>query len=1345
MRFIFLTMDGNHAAALREAAALLRRDQGLELGLGLYDACSLRGEDDWRRLAEDVRRADFVFGSMLFGEELVRPLERALAGAACPVCVITSNPALIYRTRLGEFELHPRDEQRAAGPLMQWARKFRPKKGHGEGQRQLALLRNLGKVLRLLPGKARDLHTYIVVHQYWMHCSAENLRRMLCLLIERYVPGYQGRLPAEDPIEYPDVALFHPDAPAPFASLADYQRWLAARGQEPAPAAAEPRPARRQGSRLSAGVARLTSGVARLAARAASPASPAQRGAPGGVVGLLSLRTVALSGNTAHLAALVHALEARGLEVRMAYSAGLDMRPAISAFFTHPGQGHRPGGAAAVDVLLNGAGFSLVGGMAESRPEEARAALEQLDVSYFDMVPLSFQRVEEWRRDDTGLSPIQTAMNVAIPELDAAIEPLVFGGPTAEGERFVALPEQIERAAERIARRAALRRTPNAEKRLAVVLFNFPPNLGNIGTAAYLDVFASLHRLLVALRERGYSVEVPATPEELRLLVVEGNAALYGTDGNVGARLALADYRRLCPDYADIEPFWGLAPGELLNDGRGFHILGVQLGNLFVGLQPSFGYERDPMRLLMAKDAAPHHGFAAFYTWIEHVFGAHAVLHFGTHGALEFMPGKQTGLSSACWPARLLGGLPNLYYYSVNNPSEGTIAKRRGAATLVSYMVPPLQQAGLYKGLRLLKDSVESYRQRPAAELLEDIRAQAERLGIQPESLEPHQRDDAERYVAALAHELLLVEQRMIPMGLHVLGQTAAAEELADVLALVASFHRLADERGLLRQARRAGPQRFAALGSQFCLPALIAAGLGWDYEADRAALAHDRAAQARWEHVAALLKQTMRRFVEQQQPQAQSREPRADRPAPFVADELERAAHIPPGLLAPLWAHLADLLARMREERELEGLLHALESGYIAPSPANDVVRNPAVVPTGRNIHGLDPFRVPSAAAQDAGGRLVAELLERLTREQGGLPETVALVLWGTDNLKSDGEGVAQALALLGARAVQDELGKVSDVELVPLRELGRPRIDVVITVSGIFRDLLHHQMGLLDKAAHLAAAADEPCEFNFVRRHALAQAAELGVSLDEAATRVFANAPGSYGANVNHLVESSAWEDQAQLGEAFLSRKSYAYGPRGTWRDARPILERALATVDATFQNIDSFEVGISDIDHYYENLGGVTKSVELLRGARPAVLVADALDTAGGRLSSLAQMVRLESRAKLLNPKWFEAMLSHGYEGVREIETRVGNTYGWSATADAVEGWVYQGVADTFLLDEAMRARLAGLNPHATASVARRLLEAASRGFWQADEQTLAELQQIYGDLEDRLEGIQQSVGG
>ncbi|HMR66933.1 MAG TPA: magnesium chelatase subunit H, partial [Anaerolineae bacterium] len=879
MRFIFLTMDGNHGAALREAAGMLQRDYGIDLHPVVYSATTLYNAEAFQRLRDDIARADFIFGSMLFGEELVRPLETILAETPTPVCVITSNPALIRCTHMGKFVLKPKAKDEQPSLIKRWMNKFRPKGGHGEGKRQLAMLRNLGKILKVIPGKARDLHSYITVHDYWLHSSPENLRRMLCLLIDRYVPGYADRLPIEEPIHYPDTALYHPDAELPFPDLESYQRWRSQKNGH----------------------------------------YPAWQGS----VGLLSLRTVILSGNTAHLDALIRSLEARGIEARTGYSAGLDFRPAIEQFFG-PTRNGSPKPDGAVDLLLNGAGFSLVGGMAESRPEEARAALEALDVGYLDMIPLAFQRVEEWQRDDIGLTPMQMAMNITIPELDGAAEPLVFGGPTAGSDKFVALQAQIDLAAERIKRRVILHTKPNADKRVAVILFNFPPNLGNVGTAAYLDVFVSLHRLLIDLQRQGYDLTVPATPEALRQEVVDGNSMLFGTDGNVGARLKLDDYRTLFPAYVNIEPVWGYAPGELLNDGRDFYILGKQFGNVYVGIQPSFGYERDPMRLLMAKDAAPHHGFAAFYTWIEHCFGADAVLHFGTHGALEFMPGKQAGMSTQCWPTRLLGSLPNFYYYSVNNPSEATIAKRRGAATLVSYMVPPLQQAGLYKGLRLLKDSVDSYRLRPGPELAEDIRTQADILGITLEStgLNPEGVDD-DTYVNALAHELIQIEHRMIPMGLHVLGESPSEAVLVDILALVAAFMRIP-----VGTRDKSLPP----------LPHLVAHGLGWEFQDLRKRLKTDAAAQECWNRIDEICREAVRRFV------VAPRRPRLDT---SEADTyLHQTAAIRPGLLIKLWEALDDLLSRIVEEREVEGLLRALNGGYIPPSPGNDVVRNAAVVP---------------------------------------------------------------------------------------------------------------------------------------------------------------------------------------------------------------------------------------------------------------------------------------------------------------------------------------------------------------------------------------------------------------
>lgn len=1296
-RFVYITLDGLHNTALREAAQRLNQDHNIGLQLGLYEAAALRSDADWERLEQDVKQADFIFGCMIFGEEPVRRLQRILQTVNTPTCVITSNPALIYCTRLGKLALTPpKDEE--PGLISRWMQKLRPKQGgRSEGHRQTALLKNLTKLMKYVPGKVRDLHTFIAVHDYWLHSSPENLKRMMCLLLDRYVSGYQGKLPVHDSLAYPDAAIYHPDAPQPFPDLVGYQDWR-----------------RRQGLPVSGGVN--------------------GHGGWKGAVGLLTMRAIILAGNTAHIDTLIRKIEAQGVEARAAYSSLMDFRPAINQLFAAEDGGQTVGQTdlPVVDLLLNCIGFPLVGGPAGARPDQAIKKLQDLDVGYFDMVPLSFQRVEDWQADEVGLMPIQAAMNIALPELDGIAEPVIFGGPTITQEKFMANGAELDLAARRIARRVRLRHKANPDKKIAIVLFNFPPNLGNAGTAAFLDVFESVYILLKEMHAAGYRVDLPANAETLRQQVVEGNATRYGTDSNVAAHLSLKEYRERFPWYPEIEKYWGYAPGELLTDGRSFHILGAYFGSVFIGIQPSFGYERDPMRLLMGKNASPHHGFAAFYTWLDQVYDADAVIHFGTHGALEFMPGKQTGVSAHCWPPRLLGGLPNFYYYCVNNPSEGTIAKRRGAATLVSYMVPPLQQAGLYKGLRRLKDSLDNYHQRPDPELLVDIRTQADKLGLavnghnnQNGNSHPSAgtnghhpngsaKDDA-AYIAALGHELIQVEHRMIPLGLHLLGQAPTEAEMVDLLSLVVTFN----------SAKH--PKRDEKLPP---LPVLIAKGLGLDYRELQQALKEDVTAQEQWQRLEIIVRQAMVLFI------SASRSPKLD--TSQLDQYLKQTAQIPVGLLVNLWTWLDHLLERILHDEEIKGLLHGLEGGYIRPSPGNDVMRNEAIVPTGRNIHALDPYRVPAPMALSAAKKLVDQMLARLVAEQGALPETVAMVLWGTDNLKSDGEGIAQCLELVGARPLEDELGNISDVALIPLAELGRPRLDVVMTISGIFRDIFHHQAALLDKAMRLAATADEPPELNFVRKHAQAQAAELGLDLAEAACRVFSNAPGSYGANVNHLVESSTWQADDQLSDTFLSRKSFAMTPGGQWHEARPIMERSLASVEAAFQNIDSFELGISDVDHYYEYLGGVVKSVEKLSGKRPSVLVADAL-AVDDRLSSLEQMVRLESRAKLLNPKWYEAMLAHGYEGAREIEIRVSNTYGWSATTDAVEGWVYDDIADTFVLDEEMRARMAKANPYAMAGIVRRLLEAESRGFWVTNEELLDQLREIYGNLEDQLEGI------
>jgi magnesium chelatase subunit H len=435
----------------------------------------------------------------------------------------------------------------------------------------------------------------------------------------------------------------------------------------------------------------------------------------------------------------------------------------------------------------------------------------------------------------------------------------------------------------------------------------------------------------------------------------------------------------------------------------------------------------------------------------------------------------------------------------------------------------------------------------------------------------------------------------------------------------------------------------------------------------------------------------------------------------------------------------LEQAAAHLARDTELEGILRALDGRYLRPAPGGDVLRTPQVLPTGRNLHGFDPFRIPSAFAVQDGARQAERLLARHAADGNPLPESIALVLWGTDNLKTEGAPIGQALALMGARPRFDSYGRVAGAVLVPLAELGRPRIDVVITLSGIFRDLMPLQIKVLAEAAYLAASADEPSDRNFVRKHALDYQVQHGCTLEVAALRVYGNAEGAYGSNVNNLVESSRWEGEDELAETYSRRKGFAYGVNGRPQKQPELLQSVLSHVQLTYQNLDSVELGVTTVDNYFDTLGGITGAVKRARGGQaPPVYIGD--QTRGeGTVRTLTEQVALETRTRMLNPKWYEGMLEHGYEGVRQIEAHLTNTMGWSATTGQVQPWVYQQLAQTFVLDEAMRDRLARLNPAASAKVANRLLEAQARQYWNPDEQTLEALRRAGEELEDRLEGV------
>ncbi|MEL6745250.1 MAG: cobaltochelatase subunit CobN, partial [Pseudomonadota bacterium] len=460
------------------------------------------------------------------------------------------------------------------------------------------------------------------------------------------------------------------------------------------------------------------------------------------------------------------------------------------------------------------------------------------------------------------------------------------------------------------------------------------------------------------------------------------------------------------------------------------------------------------------------------------------------------------------------------------------------------------------------------------------------------------------------------------------------------------------------------------------------------------------------------------------------------------VAAARENVATPEDGLLID---KLVEANSNLSRNEELDGIVTALDARFVRPSPSGDLIRTPGMLPTGRNIHGFDPFKIPSAFAVKDGAMQAAKVLERYMEADNTLPETIAVVLWGTDNLKTEGSPMAQALALLGARPRLDSYGRVVGAELIPLDELMRPRIDVVITLSGIFRDLLPLQAQMMAEACYLAATADEPVERNFVRKHALAYATENDCTLEESAYRVFSNAEGAYGANVNFLIGSSAWTDDEEIANQYSSRKCFAIDRKGKTANQSKAFDTVMGQVDLAYQNLDSVELGVTTIDHYFDTLGGIAKTVERAKkvAGKPEdlkIFISD--QTQGqGKVRSLGEQVSLETRTRSLNPKWFEGMLAHGYEGVREIEAQITNTMGWSATTSGqVKPWVYQKLSETFVLDDDMRARLAALNPAASSRMINRLIEASERDYWQPDAETLEALQQASDEMEDALEGVE-----
>jgi len=1309
LKVVYVLLEAQYQSALDEAVrAINAANPDVCYEMVGYLLEELRDAKNFESFKEDVDTANIFIGSLIFIEELADKIVEVVGPRRekLDACLIfPSMPAVMRLNKLGSFNMSQLGQSKSMmAEFMKNARKNNDNFEEG----LLQLVRTLPKVLKFLPAdKAQDARNFVLSLQYWTGGDSSNLQNLLLNVTKAYVPTadkFGSLKEIEEPRIYPDTGIWHPMAPVMYEDLKEYLNWYDTRKDVDIP-----------------------------------------KDAP--VIGLVLQRSHLVTGDEAHYAGVVSQLEARGAKVVPVFAGGLDFSLPVKKFFYDP----LGSGRSFVETVVSLTGFALVGGPARQDAPKAVEALKKLDVPYLVSLPLVFQTTPEWQKSELGVHPVQVALQVALPELDGAMEPVVFAGREPNSGKSHALPDRIDSLCDRALKWAALRRKKNAEKKLAITVFSFPPDKGNVGTAAYLNVFGSIYAVLKNLQREGYNVgQIPATERDLIESVCNAEEAQFNSEElNIAYKMPVEEYQRLCPYAEALEENWGKPPGNLNSNGQELLVYGKQYGNVFIGVQPTFGYEGDPMRLLFSKSASPHHGFAAYYTYLEKIFGADAVLHFGTHGSLEFMPGKQVGMSGLCYPDSLIGTIPNLYYYAANNPSEATIAKRRSYANTISYLTPPAENAGLYKGLKELKELISSYQSLKdsgrGGAICNSIVATAYECNLDKDVKLPTLEEDAgelpaeerDLIIGNVYKKLMEIESRLLPCGLHVVGVPPTAEEAIATLVNIAEIDR---------------PENNPPVRG---LPGILARAIGRNIEEiyqnnNKGVLADVQLLQ----DITEASRNCVRSFVKGKTG-ADGRIKQNDfmgdlaklagltsdpwlqgiKGTPFAtADKLQ---------LKELFDYLAFCLTQVVKDNELGALSVGLDGRYVEPGPGGDPIRNPGVLPTGKNIHALDPQSIPTSAACKSAALVVERLLERQKEDNGGkYPESIALVLWGTDNIKTYGESLAQVMYMVGVKPVPDALGRVNKLEVIPLEELGRPRVDVVVNCSGVFRDLFVNQMNLLDRAIKMAAEQDEPLEMNFVRKHALEQAEELGVSLRDAATRVFSNSSGSYSSNVNLAVENSSWQDESQLQEMYLKRKSFAFNsdrPGAGGEESRAIFEKSMQTVDMTFQNLDSSEISLTDVSHYFDS--DPTNLVQSLRadGKKPASFIADTT-TANAQVRTLSETVRLDARTKLLNPKWYEGMLGSGYEGVREIQKRLTNTMGWSATSGQVDNFVYDEANATFIEDPEMSKRLMDMNPSSFRKLVATFLEANGRGYWDATDDQIEKLKQLYMDVEDKIEGVE-----
>jgi magnesium chelatase subunit H len=1235
-RIVLIAGFESFNAQLYRKAAFLASSRCPELDIRVFSDRNITTNPD--EVQEALKDADVFFGSLIFDYDQILWLREHIA--SIPIRLIFESALeLMSLTKIGAFSIGDKPTGMPK-PVKFILDKFSNGKEEDKLAGYISFLKIGPKLLKFVPvQKVQDLRNWLIIYGYWNAGGTENVAALFWTLAEKYLNLKVGDIPA--PIETPNMGLLHPDYPGFFTSPKAYLEWYQRREHF---------------GNLSG--------------------SQGKKNLP--VIGILLYRKHVITKQN-YIPQLITKFENSGLIPLPIFINGVEGHVAVRDWMTtdYETQQRKQGNietpslsseAVKVNAIISTIGFPLVGGPAGSMEagrqiEVAKRILTAKNIPYIVAAPLLIQDIYSWTRQ--GIGGLQSVVLYALPELDGAIDTIPLGGLV--GENIYLVPERVQRLIDRVKNWVSLKQKQAAERKIAIILYGFPPGYGAVGTAALLNVPRSLIKLLHALKDQGYNVgEIPEDGEELIRQIKEADEInptlttsiisprVYG-GSTVNARTLEKWLGYL--NTTRIEKQWKYLTGSGIKTyGDEFNIGGVQLGNIWIGVQPPLGIQGDPMRLMFERDLTPHPQYAAYYKWLQNDFQADAIIHFGMHGTVEWLPGSPLGNTGYSWSDILLGNLPNLYIYAANNPSESILAKRRGYGVLISHNVPPYGRAGLYKELVNLRDLIAEYREDPEKNYLlkEGICKKivdtgleidcpfddAKKLGIPftPENVRMFSNHAFDHYLVKLYEYLQVLENRLFSSGLHVLGEAPNEEELTGYLD--------------------------AYFGGE--------------------------------------------------------NEPRRDEEHEEGREEERK--------------EITGLLNQSTDE--LTNLLRGLNGEFIPPAPGGDLLRDGAgVLPTGRNIHALDPYRMPSPAAYERGREIAKKIIDQHLAEHHKYPETVAVLLWGLDAIKTKGESLGILLELVGAESVKEGTGRIVRYDLIPLEKVGHPRIDVLGNLSGIFRDSFVNIIELLDDLFQRAADADEPEEMNFIRKHALILKSQ---GVENSSARLFSNPSGDFGSLVNDRVVDGNWENGDELGKTWETRNVFSYG-RNDKGQARPeVLQTLLKTSDRIVQEIDSVEYGLTDIQEYYANTGGLKKAAEQQSGKKVTASFVESFskDTTPRNLDDL---LRMEYRTKLLNPKWADAMANQGSGGAFEISQRMTALIGWGGTADFQDDWVYDQAAETYALDPEMAEKLRKANPEAFRNILGRMLEASGRGLWQADKEKLDKLRQLYELSDEELEGV------